>query len=416
MVQIIGILFIILIAFFLLGGLLGLLYLLLQVAVITLPAWGVAVALMFLILYLFRAQRIRRLNSQGTLWKMVIVRFDGQRLKWHLEESQIKSYTKAGLAMFLSVILGITSVWLIIRILYNNGAFEGVTWWSLWGTWGGPTQVSPEVSLVFGCILSGIAIMMTIVGMAKFDLVETFKNSLSKQANSLVSQVNSQLERTKELRSLETSIKLITSQLEVFFPIDFQTEIQKFVDDHKTELLSDTIELNRLIARNIKRAREDRIQLEKANTLYKAAMKLFTETACEVNKTGSMPFVKELEYDYEGLTSVNLKSLLPNREWNDFHNIVNSIMRDLQRLGELAIKYQKEGFEEETESYKEETEEEKAYRTLGIPSTATNDQVKRAYKTLASIWHPDAKTVEDDTRMKQINWAYKFIGDKRNFK
>ena len=83
-------------------------------------------------------------------------------------------------------------------------------------------------------------------------------------------------------------------------------------------------------------------------------------------------------------------------------------MIDLERLRKGAIKYEAKGDTEETE-------EDRAYNIIGIPSAATNSQVKKAYRTLAAIWHPDAKTVKDDSRMKQINWAYEFLKDKRSF-
>ena len=84
-------------------------------------------------------------------------------------------------------------------------------------------------------------------------------------------------------------------------------------------------------------------------------------------------------------------------------------------MNESAIKYQKEEYKKETLRYKEETDEEKAYRILNIPPATTNDQIKRAYRTHTSIWHPDAKTVKDDTKIKEINWAYEVLRNKRKF-
>ena len=48
------------------------------------------------------------------------------------------------------------------------------------------------------------------------------------------------------------------------------------------------------------------------------------------------------------------------------------------------------------------------YKVLGVPTTATDDEVKRAYRKLAKKYHPDAnpgdRTAEQ--RMKEINAAY----------
>lgn len=373
---------------------------LLRVALITLPACGVSVSIMLLTLFLFRAHKIHRLDSYGTLARIIAVRFDGEKLHWDLEESQIDSYAKAKLATFFSIAFGIISIWLILNIICKKGAFYNLT------------RFSTNVNLVISYIISVIIVIMAIV---KAKPAETLKDAIWERAGCLVSQINTHLERIQELYSLENSIKSFAYQLKVSFPVDFKTEIQEFVNSHKDELLTDTTELNKLIVRNINRAEEDRADLEKANNLYRAAMKLYTVVAIEVNWTGSMPLIKEMEYDYEGMASENLKSLLTDRKWKEFHDVVNEIMRDLQRLRELAIKYQEEGC-------KEQTDEEKAYRILEISPATSDEEIRKIYRDLALNYHPDnaerttsgiKKLAEE--RFKEINWAYNFLKGIRNF-
>jgi hypothetical protein len=374
---------------------------------IVLPACGVAVSSMLLALYLFRVHKIHCLNTRGTLASIITVRFDGQKLYWEPEESQIEVYAKTKLATFASIILGLTSVWLTLTIFYKKGAFNGIA------------GFSPNFNLAIGCLVSVTVVIITIV---KSKPTETLTDSIWEQASYLVSRINTDLERIQELCSLETSIKSIAYQLRVTFPVDFKTEIQEFVNVRKSELLSNTTELNKLIERNIIQAEEDKLHLGKANNLYRAAMKLYTIVAIEVNWTGSMPLIKEMEYDYEGLVSENLKSLLQERKWDDFNDVVNEIMRDLQRLRALAIKYQETGYKEETNGYKKEADEEKAYRIMEISPAASDEEIVKAYRVLALNYHPDnaeqttlgiKKLAEE--RFKEINWAYDFLKGIRNF-
>lgn len=55
------------------------------------------------------------------------------------------------------------------------------------------------------------------------------------------------------------------------------------------------------------------------------------------------------------------------------------------------------------------------YKVLGVPSTATDDEIKQAYRRLAKRYHPDAnpgdKTAEQ--KMQQINAAYDEILNRR---
>jgi molecular chaperone DnaJ len=51
------------------------------------------------------------------------------------------------------------------------------------------------------------------------------------------------------------------------------------------------------------------------------------------------------------------------------------------------------------------------YHILGITKTASDDEVKRAYRKLAHQYHPD-KAGGDETRFKEINEAYQVLSDK----
>ena len=60
------------------------------------------------------------------------------------------------------------------------------------------------------------------------------------------------------------------------------------------------------------------------------------------------------------------------------------------------------------------------YQILGIPRTATDDEVKKAYRTLARKYHPDnfansaAQSAGAEEKMKEINAAYEQIQKERS--
>ena len=56
------------------------------------------------------------------------------------------------------------------------------------------------------------------------------------------------------------------------------------------------------------------------------------------------------------------------------------------------------------------------YKVLGVPSTATDEEVKQAYRRLAKRYHPDANPgdKEAERRMQEINAAYYEIINRKN--
>lgn len=52
------------------------------------------------------------------------------------------------------------------------------------------------------------------------------------------------------------------------------------------------------------------------------------------------------------------------------------------------------------------------YKTLGIEKTASNQDIKRAYRKLAKQYHPDVnQEASADKRFKEIQEAFDILGD-----
>jgi curved DNA-binding protein len=52
------------------------------------------------------------------------------------------------------------------------------------------------------------------------------------------------------------------------------------------------------------------------------------------------------------------------------------------------------------------------YKTMGVERTATQDEIKRAYRKLARKYHPDVSSEKDaEARFKEVGEAYEVLKD-----
>jgi DnaJ like chaperone protein len=92
--------------------------------------------------------------------------------------------------------------------------------------------------------------------------------------------------------------------------------------------------------------------------------------------------------------------------------------------GSQSDSYQKKSYQEEQkqQSKPNTRSDDYYYNMIGIKSTATNDEIKKAYKHLIIQYHPDKTAnlgieIQNLAKKKtqEINEAYNYIKKKRNF-
>lgn len=392
----------------------------------SIPVWGLGLIVGFVVFFALRQYTLSSLHSPEKLAKLVQLSFDGNELNCSVQESEVNKYTETGSPYglaFLSCLA--TAILFLTYLLYYTCSFSGYTFAMVdiasdRNYLVAPTYVPENVIFALVCVISIIPIA---IAFTKLKANQSFRHSIRKEVERLVGSANLSLKQTGELQSLISQTASLAARAKVHFPDSSTSSIRNYVESHKAELLISTAGLDCLLGNELAKVRDDRSKLETAVNLYENATSIYTDVSRCVNRTGSMPLIKELEYNGALLNHQELKSLLTQKKWSEYHDAANVIIADLRRLKDLAIKY--ELHEEEYEEFEEEpsfvgTDEEKAYRILDVPPTATNEQIKIACDRLRRAFHPDrAKKTEEDIKFfteknQWINWAFDLLKKKRN--
>lgn len=231
-------------------------------------------------------------------------------------------------------------------------------------------------------------------------------------------------EVTENILSIENDITNISKELGLEFRVFFKKNVEDYITNHDWRVLAKDKIFNRLLNEQTNLARVDQTNFRKALKTFKDAEIFFTDVSRDVNKTASIPLIRELDYLYKYLSSPNIKSLLLDKKWNEFEKIIKSILNDLKSLRETAIKYQESGINDEDfdDGYNSNELDDtimtadKAREILGISPTLPYNKIKEVYRKLSAIYHPDSSIVEDEERMKKINEAMHFLEEERRKK
>lgn len=390
-------------------GIVVLLIFFLPAIILGLLAGACAVVSLFLFLHLLCLMRSSSLCSKGGITKVVNMDFDGKQLSWLVDEGLVRANADPGRIHQFGFVIGTACAVALSIVLVKAGNHSPCL----------VAQSDPkgeETARVIGMVIaSGVSLVALIAAIWMLKPKEVFERWMIERVRSSCIPGKKKAERIRDLLSMESSIHSLAGDIGVGFPMRAGQEIQDFVDYNKVEILCDPEKLNEYVSGRINEAQADLSELEKAREVYVKALEVYDQAVHGVTKTGSIPLIKELEQNYAGLTSPDLKSLIPERKWTDFVEVLDAIIGDLNRLSGLAIKYQEQGRQGGAPKDETLTDEERAYRILGVPASASQEQIKRVYQSLAQLWHPDKGMVQDDRRMKEINWAYEFLKNLRQF-
>lgn len=229
----------------------------------------------------------------------------------------------------------------------------------------------PELFLVTSLLISGVAVLATTLGS---DPAKAVRKALATRIRGIVDHVNAAFGQScGSLHALEEEIARLAERLEVAFPVDYADEIRDFLLRNGDDILAGRASLDEAMDRCRDRARQDKAELERVLQAHENALGAVAEVEAALARAPRLR--GRLEALYEALTSPDLRSLIGNRQWQDYHEVIAGIVADLERLRDEALDLTSESAGAD-EPHKAETgpmTPERAYRTLrrrGRPAPA----------------------------------------------
>ncbi len=359
---------------------------------------------MFLTLLLMRSFKISRLNSPGILARFLEPAVHDERIEWQVIDREIESYSDPVGTVALCLGTSIGACWLTAEQLLKIHYFKGG---KILGQ-----KYPPQTEIIIGCIITAIIVIWSLYRVnPRRILNRAVLAKITKASKSL----EARLAGLSELAALEKKIVSTGASWGIRFPAGYSQEIRNYLAENKNGLMTKLDELNVLVAQNIAAARSDHEKLEKAYHHYNDTLTMHERISNDVVSSGSILLIKQMEKLYEGMQSPNIRILVEQKRWTDFHRILDMMRGNIHRLGDRAGRYgeSNQGIPYDDDNL--EMSPEGAYRILGLTSSATDQQIKQVYYRLAQIYHPDKNISQDDSRFKLINSAYLVLKNERGF-
>lgn len=182
------------------------------------------------------------------------------------------------------------------------------------------------------------------------------------------------------------------------------------IQDDLQSILLNTLSLQTLIDTHAVALRSENHKLASLSRKYTLLQDTFDFACREANRAGNEVAFRYLDLVAKAIAT--FAKLVNQSRWDEFSRQIDGAQNELKRLLENIDQLNSGGnFEAE-----EEENISDPYAVLGIRADLPNDEIKKIYRNLANIYHPDKHNVRDDKKFKQIQRAWSAICKERGIR
>lgn len=375
------------------------LFIVLIVLVGTSIVWLPTVILGFATYGFIWSKSVPHSNSPKDLSRFVKCDFDGSELHCEVDKKAVKSYLtslKITIAMVCVLALIVTSAIVasnrdviieLIELLDEDDFFKFF-------------YQDMDITNFVSALIT-IALIYYLI-----EWTDGLESEISKGVSQTVEK--SIFQPTDKLNNIiQDNVKLAQEELQIDFPPANTDAIQNYINTHKIKVLTNPSCLQTVIADEIEKIKQERDYLRKAINCLNEIMKLYKEVNRVVLEADSQSLITAIDETYESIYQAKVTAI-PQREWALFEKAIEVYRQELKQLEEKARRY----LEGDTTDYADSTNN--PYTVLGVTPDMSKEEIKKVYRKLAQIYHPDKGIVSEDERFKKVSEAYKRIMNEKN--
>ena len=211
---------------------------------------------------------------------------------------------------------------------------------------------------------------------------------------------NAQKIRINPKPATAKNINTYLATMETVYQLEDTGYIYSLSTDEKTEN-----ELREHIREEIEEKKKETVSLEKIANVVKEIQQLFNLAKSKIEKNGKPSFQQKLdEIIKDANENKELKEYLEKKDWDAVYQALEATLKSLDRFYQTAST---QGTSNDSQSTHRPSSD--PYVVLGVTQEMTDEQIKKVYRELCNIYHPDKSKVRDDAKFKEIQNAYEKI-------
>lgn len=348
-----------------------------ELVVGTLPAWGFG-ALSGTVAYgVIRLKLASDLSSADKFSQLVNFGFDGVRLCSEIKPEAVKDYIAPYKIVPVAACVFVTAIVFKVAV-YDPSMLDNEENW---------VQISSFL------ITAAITVSVAFILWTRLDL----RSAVETKVKQALDHANISFQASGELQGILGDNALIAQELQIEFPQDNVSTVREYIDAHKAKVLTDPSSLKKVIAAEIEKAKHDSSRLRKSGQHLDEVMQLHHKVSRTVFATGSPSMVNAVDLIHEQIHQAK-EICLAQREWATFEEAMTVYAQDMKQLEAQALNFTAE--EEPNISVGH------PYHVLGVSSEMDDSEIKKVFRELCNIYHPDKGKVRDATKFKEIKTAY----------